>query len=51
MFYDGQHHMSHVFAPWHCIPFVTPRAAAIDWAEQEGKAIESEDARRPPVWT
>jgi len=24
--YDDQHHMSHVFAPWHCIPFVTPRA-------------------------
>jgi len=24
--YDDQHQMSHVFAPWHCIPFVTPRA-------------------------
>jgi hypothetical protein len=32
--------MSHTFAPWHCIPFTTPRAAAIYWAEAERRAIE-----------
>jgi hypothetical protein len=31
-----------MFAPWHCIPFTTPRAAAIHWAESERKAIERE---------
>jgi hypothetical protein len=38
--YNEEHHMSHTFAPWHCIPFVTPRAAAIHWAESERTAIE-----------
>jgi hypothetical protein len=41
IFYDDQHHMSHTFAPWHCIPFTTPRAAAIHWAESERRAIEA----------
>jgi hypothetical protein len=34
--------MSHTFAPWHCIPFVTPRDMAIAWAEEERKAISKE---------
>ena len=38
--YNDEHHASHTFAPWHCIPFSTPRAAAIHWAESERKAIE-----------
>lgn len=29
------------FAPWHVAPFVTPRAAAIHWAENERKAIRA----------
>jgi hypothetical protein len=33
--------MSHTFAPWHAIPFATPRAAAIHWAERERKAMEA----------
>jgi hypothetical protein len=33
-------HMSRTFAPCHCIPFTTPRAAAIRWAEDMRKAIE-----------
>jgi hypothetical protein len=37
--YNEEHHMSHTFAPWHCIPFVTQLAAAIHWAETERKAI------------
>jgi hypothetical protein len=36
--------MSHTFAPWHCIPFATPRAAAIHRAENERKVIEQGDA-------
>jgi hypothetical protein len=38
--FNEEHYMSHTFAPWHCISFVTPRAAAIHWAEGERKAIE-----------
>lgn len=38
--HNEEHYMSHTFAPWHCIPFVTPRAAAIHWAESERRAIE-----------
>ena len=33
-------HMSHTSAPWHSIPFATPRAAAIRWAEAERRAIK-----------
>jgi len=36
--------MSHTFAPWHVVPFSTPRAAAIHWAEGERNAIEREGA-------
>jgi hypothetical protein len=32
--------ISQTFAPWHVVPFATPRAAAIHWAENERKAIE-----------
>jgi len=38
--YNEEHRISHTFAPWHCVPFATPRAAAIAWAEKERKAIE-----------
>jgi hypothetical protein len=37
IFHNDEPHMSHTFAPWHCIPFSTPRAAAIHWAENERK--------------
>jgi hypothetical protein len=40
--HNEEHHISHTFAPWHVAPFATPRAAAIHWAEEERKAIESE---------
>ena len=40
--HNEEHYMSHTFAPWHCIPFVTPRAAAIHWAEAERRAIEAQ---------
>jgi hypothetical protein len=39
---NEEHHMSHTFAPWHCLPFSTPRTAAIHWAENERKAIEAQ---------
>jgi hypothetical protein len=38
--HNEEHHISHTFAPWHCIPFATPRAAAIYWAERERKYLE-----------
>ena len=38
-------HMSRTFAPCHCIPFATPRAAAIHWAEAQRKALETGGAR------
>jgi hypothetical protein len=38
--HNEEHHMSHTVAPWHTVPFATPRAAAIAWAEQERKHIE-----------
>ena len=38
--HNDEHYMSHTFAPRHAIPFNTPRAAAIHWAERERKAIE-----------
>ena len=42
--HNEEHYRSHTFAPWHCIPFSTPRAAAIHWAENERKAIEKSAA-------
>jgi hypothetical protein len=42
--YDDKHHMSHTFAPWHCIPFATPRAAAIHWAEKKRQRMERDEA-------
>jgi hypothetical protein len=39
-----KHHMSHTFAPWHCIPFATPRAAAIHWAEKKRQRMERDEA-------
>jgi len=39
--HNEEHYMSHTFAPWHVIPFATPRTAAIHWAERERKAIET----------
>jgi hypothetical protein len=44
--HNEEHYMSHTFAPWHSIPFATPRAAAIHWAERERKAVE----QRPDEW-
>jgi hypothetical protein len=41
--HNEEHYMSHTFAPWHVIPFSTPRAAAIHWAESERKAIEQDE--------
>jgi hypothetical protein len=41
--HDEKFFMSHTFALWHSIPFATPRAAAIHWAEAERKAIEKGD--------
>jgi len=41
LLYDEEHRISHTFAPWHCIPLSTPRAAAIHWAENERRAIEA----------
>jgi hypothetical protein len=41
--HNEEHYMSHTFAPWHCIPFATPRAAAIHWAEGERKAIKKDE--------
>jgi len=38
--HNQEFHMSHTFATSHYIPFATPRAAAIHWAEAERKAIE-----------
>jgi hypothetical protein len=38
--HNEEHHMSHAFAPWHSVPLMTPRAAAIHWAENERAAIE-----------
>jgi hypothetical protein len=38
--HNEEHHMSHTFAQWHSIPFATSRAAAIQWAERERKAVE-----------
>ena len=32
---NEEHRMSHTFAPWHTVPFATPRGAAIHWAEGE----------------
>jgi hypothetical protein len=43
VFHNEEHYMSHTFAPWHCIPFATPRAAAIQWAEGERKAIKADE--------
>ena len=44
--HNEEHYMSHTFAPWHAIPFTTPRAAAVHWAERERKAVEE----RPDAW-
>jgi hypothetical protein len=39
--HNEEHYVSHSFAPWHCIPFATPQASAINWAEAERKVIET----------
>jgi hypothetical protein len=41
--HNDEHHMSHTFAPWHVVPFSTPRAAAIHWAENERRVMEGAD--------
>jgi hypothetical protein len=41
--HNDEHHVSHTFAPWHVVPFSTPRAAAIHWAENERRVMESAD--------
>jgi hypothetical protein len=40
--HNEEHYMSRTFAPWHCIPLATPRAAAIHWAEQMCMSIEKD---------
>jgi hypothetical protein len=43
IFHNDEHYMSHTFAPWHCIPFASPRAAAMRWAKGDRNAIEKDE--------
>jgi hypothetical protein len=45
VFHNERFFMSHAFAPWHSIPFMTPRDAAIAWALRH-----REDTEKGGIW-